>query len=94
MAQLVCRAALEQALLDYAPPDRELTTRVFLSALSGDELQFAADFLGSSMLATSNRDASIWKAVGAIGVSTKDHHHKQMILVEFAAHCGFAVKFL
>jgi hypothetical protein len=93
MGQIVSRTALEQAVLTYVPPDRELAAKTFLSALSDDELQFLADFFGSSMFATSARSASVWKAVGGVGRRKKDDHHKRMIVAEFASCCGFAVKF-
>jgi hypothetical protein len=92
--------ALENALFDYVPRNKEAFARAFLSGLSADELVFVAEFLGSCVLITSGVRVNTWDAVcnraGAFcrgREHQEDSDHKYMLLSEFAACCGFAIRY-
>jgi hypothetical protein len=98
------RAALDKALIAYVPPDRKASAVSFLSGLSMDELLFLAEFLGSSLLITSAISMDTWEAVshqaqvfrrgGESGwAKREDTHHKLIVVSEFAACCGSAIRF-
>ena len=105
MAETASREALQNALVLYAPAGRELFAKVFLEALSVDELLFLAEFLGSCILVTSTIDMGTWDAVFHRAQSChraidkmnvwqrEDMDHKLIVVTEFAERCGFAIKF-
>jgi hypothetical protein len=97
--EIARRAALEKALIDYVPPDREVAAMAFLSGLSMDELLFLAEFLGSCLLINSGVTTESWDAVWHQtrsfhrGEQGEDTDHKFILVSEFAACGGLAVKF-
>jgi hypothetical protein len=105
LAETASRTALERALIDYVPRDREAFARAFLSGLSVDELMFLAEFLGSCILITSAIKMDTWDAVCHRAQAfhrelerrpdnqRQDTDHKLILLSEFAACCGFLIKF-
>jgi hypothetical protein len=102
LAETASRTALENALFGYAPLDRQACARTFLEALSMDELLFLAEFLGSCILITSATNMDIWDAIGHRAQesyrmhgrrSSDDADHKLVVLSEFAACCGFIIRF-
>jgi hypothetical protein len=105
VAETASRSVLEKALYLYAPLDRQGVARTYLAALSVDELLFLADFLGSCILITSTTEIDIWDAVsrcaqtyqsGMKKMTVKQRQkadHKLVLVSEFAACCGFLVKF-
>ena len=105
LAEIASRTALEKALADYIPPDREAFSKAFLSGLSNDELLFLGEFLGSCILITSAINMDTWDAIchGADAFrrsrqrmtdrQREDADHKLILLGEFAACCGFVIKF-
>ena len=97
MAETASRSALENALLLYASQDREEVAKTFLHVLSVDELLFLAEFLGSCILIASSGDMNTWDAIARRANTShqgEDANHKLMLMSEFAACCGFLVKFL
>jgi len=103
LAETASRTALENALFAYAPLDRQACARTFLEALAMDELLYLAEFLGSCILITSATSMDIWDAIGhraqeshrllAKRSSSDDADHKLVVLSEFAACCGFIIRF-
>jgi hypothetical protein len=97
--EIAKRAALEKALIDYVPPDREVAAIAFLSGLSMDELLFLAEFLGSCLLISSANSTETWDAVWHQahsfhrGQHGEDMDHKLILVSEYAACCGLAIKF-
>jgi hypothetical protein len=103
--EIARRAALEKALIDYVPPEREVVAIAFLSGLSMDELLFLAEFLGSCLLISSAITMNTWDAVwhqarsyrlgqgSRSGKQREDTDHKLLLVSEFAACCGLAIKF-
>jgi hypothetical protein len=98
--EIARRMALEKALADYVPPDREALSRAFLSGLSVDELLFLAEFLGSCILISSAIRMDTWDAIGHEARAFRrsreqreDADHKLILLSEFAACCGFVIKY-
>lgn len=96
------RTTFMRALLSYAPQDREGAAGVFLDALSIDELQYLAAFLGSCVLLASVGSMGTWNAVGhrveilkrdlkriKLRRQREDVEHKLVLTTEFAACCGF-----
>ena len=103
MAENDRRMALEEALIDYVPPDRQVLASAFFSGLSLDELLFLAEFLGSCLLITSAAKMHAWDAVchqahAFRGVECRsdrqreDSDHKMVVLWEFAECCGFGIR--
>jgi hypothetical protein len=105
LAETASRSALESALALYAPLNRQAVARTFLGALAIDELLFLADFLGSCILTTSAVDIDTWEAfchhaqrhrTGMKQMTMRqreDADHKLILVTEFAACCGFPIKF-
>lgn len=97
MAEIASRTALEQELFLYVPPDRQAFAGAFLSGLSGDELFFLSECLGSCMLIPAANQIDAWDAVCRKVHSPRrgleDGDHKLVLLREFAAGCGFQVRF-
>ncbi len=105
MAETVSRAALENALVQYAPQDREAAAKTFLGALSVDELLFLGEFLGSCILVTSATNLGTWDAISNRAHAChramdrmsprqrEDMEHKLILMSEFAERCGFLIRF-
>ena len=93
MPEIDSRTALEKALLNYVPPDREAFAKDFLSGLAVDELLFLAGFFGSCRFIRSGIDLDTWGAlryrVQAFCGGEEDRNHKLMVLDEFAGWCEF-----
>jgi hypothetical protein len=82
----------------FAARDRVDTVKSFLEVLSFDELLFLAEFVGSCILASWGETSTTWEVIcqrASIFANTKasDEGHKLMVLTEFAACCGVALKF-
>jgi hypothetical protein len=100
----VSRSALENALFSYAPRAQEGAIKNFLGGLSVDELLYLAEFLGSCILIASAAKTDIWdvivhrahacqRRVRLTARQREDTDHKLLLVSEFAARCGFLVKF-
>jgi hypothetical protein len=81
----------------FAARDRETTTRSFLEVLSFDELLFLAEFVGSCILIRWTGDIGAWDVIcqrsAIFRNASPEEGHKLMVLTEFAARCGVAMKF-
>jgi hypothetical protein len=94
------RTALVAALISCAEEPLQCETRRFLMGLSRDELQFLAEFLGSSILDWSARrpcsraqlaariaEFQRTRACGGAELSA-DRDHKMILLLEFLCRSG------
>ena len=105
MAETASRLALESALREYAPRERQVFAQAFLEGLSVDELLFLAQFLGSCLLITSAIRMATWDAFcqrahschrdleRMTAAQREDADHKLILMSEFAACCGFVIKY-
>lgn len=92
------RSDLVAALASCSDDLMRYKTRRFLAGLSRDELQFIAEFVGSSILETadscshSRREVvervARFQRTRANGSSTPDQDHKTILLLEFLRRSG------
>lgn len=92
------RSALVAALASCSDDPVRYKTRRFLAGLSRDELQFIAEFVGSSILEAadsypqSRREAAErvahFQRTRANGSSSPDQDHKTILLLEFLRRSG------
>jgi hypothetical protein len=94
------KIALVAALVSCAEGPLQSKTRRFLTGLSCDELQFLAEFLGASIIASdgqcrcsraqlAERVAEFQKArAAAVPWHSADQDHKMILLLEFLSRSG------
>lgn len=91
------RSDLVAALASCSDDPMKYKTRRFLAGLSRDELQFIAEFVGSSILeGAESCPHSRWEIVERVaqlrmranGSSTPDQDHKTILLLEFLRRSG------
>lgn len=92
------RSDLLAALLSYAERPRQSGVSRFLLGLSSDELQFLAEFLGSSILESSKisacsrgelaRRIARFQLISTSEGPTPDQEHKMILLLEFLCRSG------
>ena len=104
MAETVRRTALENALVLYAPLDRQLRAKTNLETMSVDELLVLAEFLGACILTTAAVTIDTWDAIRHRAKAyhrgmylmneqqREDAAHKVILVSEFAACCGLAIR--
>jgi len=94
------RSSLVAALVSCADGSLKNQVRRFLTGLSGDELQFIAEYLGACILDSSGgcfrsrgelarRIARFQQIRGAdAGIRSEDLEHKMILLLEYLCHSG------